>query len=890
MANPEVHRRSEYRLPEYITTTVELTFTLRRAQEVEAGKTRATLKAALTMQSNPAVERASGELPAIHLDRGEEIKEITSVAINGRTLEASEYQLTETALILPGCNEPCVVTLEVPHDPDGNKKRGLGLYTTSGIVVTQQESIGTRELYPSQDRPDVLPTKWITQFDVTESEFPVVLATGDLKEYERDEAAGTHRGTFVSNVPMPSYVHAFVAGKLDSIEVEYEPKSGRAVKLKVFAKPGEMEKHRFSLRALKSALAWDEEHFGLEYPLDEFRIVVIEDFNSGAMENLGLNIFNTSNAPIDPRVQEDDILMTAMASVAHEVLHTWRGNMVTVKTWHEIALKEGFAAYADGQWEQDFVGSAVPRLRDIRKLRGKQFAEDAGASAHAILPEEYTGDPMHSMYTATIYVKGGEVIGMLETILGKAGFRKGCDEYFSANKGKAATIEDLIAAMEKATGIDLNLFRNWFKQVGTPVCQVKSNYNQATQRLELTVKQSCSRAPHLPLHIPMTLGLIGPDGKEISKGIFNITEPEKTLIFDNVPPGTVPSLFRNLSAPVKVEYDYSVDDLMQLMKHDTDAFNQYDACERIAKKGLNELMADESAAVNDNILEAYGYLLENIKDPSLTAEMLTLPDVQTLVQDMDVYDFQAAKRARDKVQKAIAEKFEGQLLKLYTENGTREGDDDQVDQGVPDVKAMARRKLKNVCLSYLMTLGDKHKGLAWAQFKGAKVMTDKLGAFRVLLNRESERKAATEAFYDLWKEDELVVRGWLRAQALMDNPNAISILRAITESGDKNKFNIERGTHIHNLLGFGLVENPVYYHDSEGKGYELVADILLQMPNASYASHLANFAFSGYPKMNPHQQDLMRAQMERVRTNPKVHAGVKIRIDKILEFDANRIR
>lgn len=882
-------RRADYKPPEYLVDHVHLVINI-------INKTRVEVSSTLDMRSNPEAEGESeSAVSAVVLNVGKEIKQIGSVSIDGVQLEALEYSFNGSTLTFPGRNGRFQIRVGTIINPLENTQR-RGLYNSEGVLLTQMESEGFRNLTPFPDRPDVLST-WITEVTADKETHPTLLATGDKIE-EKDNGDDTHSAKFESKLPMPSYLYALVAGKLECTEEEFET-DGRKIKLQIFTEAGDKERVKVGMEALKMAIKWDKENYGRNYPLKEYRIVVAKDFNSGAMENFGLNIFNASNFLVDPEITTDDDTIKAAMTVAHEYDHTWRGDMVTVRTWHEPALKEGFVKLMDSLFEESLLGKTIGRIRSARILRTKQFPEDAGSSAHAIWPDEYKGDPGDSLYTATTYLKGAEVIRMAKTILGEEKFRLGSDLYFDRFYGKAATIDDLVSCMQEASGADLSQLKQWFTQVGTPECNVQSCHNEAAGLLALTVKQSCPKEPKYTLQIPMAIGLVGPDGKsvplelendngrhDLARGIINVTEGEQTFVFKNVPKGTVPSLFRHFSAPVKFNYLYTTEDLVHLINHDEDGFNKYEAGQRIARDELDRLMnqykAGEEMAVDEKTLVAYDRFTTRLMDddPSLFVEMLTLPDEKELVQGMEIYNFQAAKSARDVLRRAIAERYERQFVDLYKKYDALSAQTGQPGSPAIDVKAIEIRKIKNFSLTYLGLLGDKHAVLAENQYKNANNMTDRLAALRILADRPGQGEAALADFYEKYKHEELAVQKWLNLQGLANRDDLAERLSILINN--EQLFDCSKPANMFPLFTFGLFLNPALFHKEDGSGYKLIADVVIKSKNPYAATRVLKAAYSDFPRMDATRRELIKEQLQRLIDDECVADSAKTAAKKIL--------
>ncbi|MEK7673146.1 MAG: aminopeptidase N [Patescibacteria group bacterium] len=891
----KIFRRKEYQEPEYLVEHAHLDFVIFDENKVE-------VISKLQLKNN-----ASGE--PIILNVGTEIKEISFIKIDGVEIAKSEWKQSDKILELAAKEGVFILEIKTVLDPQNNKT-GQGLYESRGVLVTQNEATGFRNITVYPDRPDVMST-WSTKVTAPKDKYPTLLATGDLTNFRENED-GTHTAEFHSDFKMPAYLYCLVAGKFDCLEDEVVmPWDEKPVKLQIYAPPGKGDRTKIAMESLKTVMKWDYENFGRKYPLRDYKIVAVDDFNAGAMENFGLNVFSAGYVLGDPRVATDDNILGVAHTVEHEYCHTWRGDLVTVRSWHEIALKEGFVSLMDRLFNQFLLGKTSGRIGSVRGLRANQFAEDASATAHAVWPEEYEGDPSNSMYTSTTYSKGAEVIGMAKMLLGDEKFRAGSDRYFNDFFGKAATIEDLVISIQKACEVDLTLFKNWFFQVGTPRCDVSSKYDEAAKTFSLTVKQECVRDPRLVLHFPLTMGLISAGGEKVelelegevnelhdlSRGVLSISKPEETFVFKNVPMGTVPSLLREFSAPVTLNYDYSHDELLLLMKHDEDGFNRFEAGQRISRQELKKLVdqyqagettpeAGKAMVVSEEILDAYASILMDLveKDPTLAADMLVLPSESELLQGMAEYDFDAAKAARDTLKMTIARKFKMKFGALYSQyHDFALAAEKKPGVSLLNIDAIKLRKIKNVCLAYLAKSGENGADaeaieLIKKQFAEATNMTDEFVALSLLSDIPSEREEALKIFKDKWHAEELVMNKWLRVQAMIDDKQVTERVRQLMASED---FNFDQQSGVYSLLIYGFAQNSIYFHDKSGSGYELAAEAVMKLNNPDVASRLVREAFSDMPKVSKVRQDLMKKALEKIVAEVKLE-GPRLMAKKIL--------
>lgn len=869
----ETFRLDEYKPPIHRIDRAKLVFKI-------IDDTRVDIEATLQVEVNPdrALE-ADETVTKLNLDKVKDM-EVVSISIDGETLDPGKYEITDSKVLLTvpeGNFELKVVSRVNPKENDS----GEGVYISSGLIVTQCEAIGFRRIVPTIDRPDVMPL-WTTTVSGTKERCPVLLSNGNTIDSSDD--GDRHSKTFENPFRMASYLFAMIAGDLGKIEDEVERETGVPVKIEIYAAPGKQEDSKIGMVALKMSMQWEKDEFGIECDLDEYDVVIVDDFNAGAMENKGLNVFSASNALGTPRTRTDAALMGIYGTYYHEYGHNVHGNRTGVRDWCQIALKEGVTRWKDQKFTEFLIGQAIGRIQAIRYLRAKQFLEDAGPTAHPVLQKEYKGDPSTSMYTPTAYNKGAEVINMMYILLGEEKFKAGMALYLEKFDGKSGTIHDYIDAMAEAGEYDFEQFKNWVDQIGTPVCKVTTEYDEETETLRMNVAQECTKKPKLPLHFPMVMGLIGEDGKEIAlelegdtslhdleRGILNITEPEETFVFKNVPKGAVPSLFRGFSAPVKLEYEYDLKGIIQLVDHDKNGFDRYNACERLSRGCIKQMVAayqkGSPLEVPEEALEAYGRVLAQAEEnPGLTAEILTMPPLIGVVQDMDTYDFEAANAARRALKKAIAERHEAELLRIYEVLNADKSFG--YNEGEIDIPVMQKRAMKNLALDYLLELDDRHIELARTQFEESETMSDKQTAFRLLCERPADRERVAREFYDEWKDNKLLMRDWLRLQSRIDSDDFLETVKGLKEH---EMFDIKKQSLVYSLIALGMTANYAQFHKLTGEGteatsavYEFVADMAVEIPNESVACRLLRESFSMLPKMDEHRQRLMREQLERV--------------------------
>jgi len=643
-------------------------------------------------------------------------------------------------------------------------------------------------------------------------------------------------------------------------------------------------------------MRWDEEVYGREYDLDIFMIVAVDDFNMGAMENKGLNIFNTSCVLAKPETTTDAGFQRVEGVVAHEYFHNWSGNRVTCRDWFQLSLKEGFTVYRDAEFSADMGSRTVKRVEDVSMLRTLQFAEDAGPMAHPIRPESYI--EISNFYTMTIYEKGAEIVRMLANLLGKENFRKGTDLYFTRHDGQAVTTEDFVAALSDASGKDLTQFKRWYSQAGTPRLQITDSYNEDTQEYSLHIKQTCPPTPEckekLPFHIPIAIGLLGSAGdlplylknsepdfetNDNTYKVIELTEVEQTFVFERVQEKPVPSLLRGLSAPVKLHYDYSREDLILLISRDSDGFNRWDASQQLALQVINEVIAAyqrgediNNLRIDTRLINAFRSVLEDKSlDQAMVAYMLTLPSEAYISELADVVDVEAIHYSRAHVRKTIAHELRSYFESIYSEY-----EHEQTYAATAD--AIAARSLKNVALAYLMLLNDKKITRACEQqYLTANNMTDVMAALTQLVNTESELAQSLSGnaladFYERWQHESLVVNQWLTVQATCSLPNTLARVKALEIH---NAYDSKNPNKIRALISSFCNSNAINFHGKAGDGYKYLADkiIILNTQNPQIASRLLT-PLTKWKKYNPERQALMKSQLERIMAEPDLSKDV----------------
>jgi aminopeptidase N len=855
-AGKTIHRK-DYQPWSWILESVELHF------DIHADHT--------LVRSRMLVERNPDGLPSggIELD-GKEL-ELVSLLVDGETLKDDEYTIRGERLKIHRIPKSCVIQVEVRIHPADNTALE-GLYASGEFLMTQCEAEGFRKITWFPDRPDVM-TRYSVTIEADRDRYPVLLSNGNCVQAE-DTGNNRHRVRWEDPHPKPSYLFALVAGDLAHIEDRFTTRSGREVTLRVFVEDENIDRCDHAMESLINAMHWDEQRFDLEYDLDIYNIVATNDFNMGAMENKSLNIFNSKYVLARPDTATDADYQGIEGVIAHEYFHNWTGNRVTCRDWFQLTLKEGLTVFRDEEFSSDMQSRAVKRIQDIRALRNTQFAEDAGPMSHPIRPDQYI--EINNFYTLTVYRKGAAVIRMVHTLLGEQGFQQGMKLYFQRHDGQAVTCDDFLAAMADANDRDLTHFSLWYSQSGTPVVSISARYDAQRQEYSLRVSQQTpptqDQAEKQPLLIPFALGLLGADGGELPVQLAGEGKPqqgtrllllesaEQEFTFINLPSMPVPSLFRDFSAPVKINYDYSVQELVSLMAHDPEPFSRWEAAQRLAQNAIIE-QVDRNRAGNRMELDArllpafQGLLSDREADPALLAEALIMPSEDYLGEQMDVVDVDGIHHARQFIRKALARELEPLLLERFNELN-----DGQAYEKSP--AAMARRSLKGVCLSYLAFTGNG-ESLTKNLLDSSDNMTETLAA--ILAMMFAHLPAAGEAlrkFEKRWKDDALVMDKWFALQAAQPGAGTLERVKALTSHPS---FSIRNPNKVRSLIGVFAMANPTGFHAADGAGYRFHADqvIALNAINPQIASRMA-FAFNRWNRYDENRQILMKTELARI--------------------------
>ena len=878
---PQTIYRKDYTPPAYLVDTVELGFDLDPVRTVVANR--------LTLRRNPVASQRAIEL------HGEEI-ELVALRLNGKALGPGDYRLANNLLTIPDAPDDVVLEIESLCAPEKNTTLS-GLYVSNGNFFTQCEAEGFRRITFFPDRPDVM-AKYTVMLRADKARYPVLLGNGNLLE-QGDLDDGRHYALWEDPFKKPSYLFALVAAQLVCQEETFRLADGRDALLQVWVEEGNLDKTDYAMQSLKHSIRWDEEKYGLELDLDRFMIVATSDFNMGAMENKGLNIFNTKFVLANPRVATDVDFQGIEAVVAHEYFHNWTGNRVTCRDWFQLSLKEGLTVFRDQEFTADMIGTdsgrAVTRIDQVRTLRQHQFPEDAGPMAHPVRPDSFV--EINNFYTVTVYEKGAEVVRMYQTLFGVDGFRKGMDLYFERHDEQAVECDDFRRAMADANGRDLTQFERWYSQAGTPTLRFEGRWDESAHTYTLTLAQSCPATPgqpdKLPFHIPVAVGLIDPAGNDMrlvvdavdqgTTAVLELTQAEQTFVFTDVRSQPVPSVLRGFSAPVVLQGGYTDADLLHLFSHDSDPVNRWEAGQRLAMGRLLKLTGEARAAGNvatsldldATFVEAMRKILvDDSLDPAFREQALLLPSEVMVAEQIDGVDPLSVHVARQFVRASVGARLRTELLAAYEANQTP-------GEYSPDAASAGKRALKNLALSYLNAAPDEDSiALAVKQFDEAGNMTDRAAALSALIHaRADAAQDALAGFYDEFQGEALVVDKWFAMQA--SNPTAgVADIRTLMRHP---AFTLRNPNRARSLVSTFCAGNPVGFHAPDGSGYAFWAEqvIALDALNPQVASRLAR-AMDRWRRYAPALQAHMQAALQQVAGQATLSNDVREIVSKAL--------
>lgn len=875
MSSPQVKHLKDYQAPEFCVDQVDLQFDLQAQRTV--------------VHNRMLVHRAAhAQGAALRLDGGDGLT-LERLVLDGRVLGPQDYQLDAGALVLAAVPDSFVLDITTVIEPEQNTSL-MGLYVSGGNFFTQCEPEGFRKITYFIDRPDVM-ARYSTTLVADKQLYPVLLSNGN-KVGEGSLEHGRHWAKWVDPFRKPSYLFALVAGRLDCLRDGFITASGREVSLEIYARSEDLPKCHHAMASLKRAMAWDEQVYGREYDLDTYMIVAVGDFNMGAMENKGLNIFNTKFVLASPETATDDDFDAIEAVIAHEYFHNWTGNRVTCRDWFQLSLKEGLTVYRDQEFSADMSSRAVKRIEDVRHLRAYQFPEDAGPMAHPVRPESYV--EINNFYTTTVYEKGAEVVRMLAQLLGPQTFRAGTDLYFQRYDGMAVTTDDWLSAMEQASGRDLSQFKRWYSQAGTPVLQVRSDYDAQAQTYHLQVRQSCpatagqteKQAFVIPLRLALlgqqgqALPLHGPEGAEGAlEWVLPITQTEQTVRFEHVSERPTPSLLRGFSAPVNLDYPHSEAELLHLLAHDGDAFSRWEAGQSLLRQAiLQQYHAEEglerpwSLALSEALRLC---LLDERADPALRAQVLQLPSMVELAVAARPLHPERLLAAREKLRQhlalSLAEHWWAMLDRLQ-----------HPVAGESPAQAQSRRALLRVVLAYLGVGSDSEiETRCMTLYQQASTMTERMAALAALNDRDCQARYQMLAdFYQRFQEDALVVDKWLALQAQSTLPNTLAQVQSLLQHP---AFNLRNPNKVRALLGSLVHHNLARFHRADGAGYLVLQHHVVELNrlNPQVASRLVS-ALNQWRHYQAPYQSLQQQTLQHIQATPELSPDVAEVVNKAL--------
>ncbi|MCS3602434.1 aminopeptidase N [Buttiauxella sp. BIGb0471] len=865
---PQAKYRHDYRAPDYTITDIDLTF------DLDATKTLVTAISQITRQG-------AADAP-LRLD-GEDLT-LVSIDVNGAAWE--DYRQEEGALIIESLPEAFTLTIVNEISPATNTALE-GLYLSGDALCTQCEAEGFRHITWYLDRPDVL-ARFTTKIIADKSKYPFLLSNGNrIAEGELDN--GHHWVQWQDPFPKPCYLFALVAGDFDVLRDTFKTRSGRDVALELFVDRGNLDRASWAMTSLKASMKWDETRFGLEYDLDIYMIVAVDFFNMGAMENKGLNVFNSKYVLARAETATDKDYLDIERVIGHEYFHNWTGNRVTCRDWFQLSLKEGLTVFRDQEFSSDLGSRAVNRIQNVRTMRAAQFAEDASPMAHPIRPDKVI--EMNNFYTLTVYEKGSEVIRMLHTLLGEENFQKGMQLYFERHDGSAATCDDFVQAMEDASNVDLSHFRRWYSQAGTPVVTVRDDYDPETELYTLTISQhtppTAEQQEKHPLHIPFDIELYDNEGKVIPlqknghpiHHVLNVTQAEQTFVFDNVYFQPVPSLLREFSAPVKLEYKWSDQQLTFLMRHARNDFSRWDAAQSLLatyiKLNVNRSQQGQPLSLPLHVADAFrAILLDEKIDPALAAEILTLPSQNEIAELFQKIDPQAIAAVHEALTRTLANELADEFLAVYNAN--------KLDAYRVEHADIGKRALRNTCLRYL-AFGEQNlaEQLVRNQYQSADNMTDSIAALAASVAAQLPCRAELMAAFDeKWHQDGLVMDKWFVLQATSPAADTLSKVRELL---NHRSFSMSNPNRVRSLIGAFAAANPSAFHALDGSGYQFMVEMLSELNhrNPQVASRLIE-PLIRLKRYDEKRQDMMRAALEQLKGLENLSGDLFEKISKAL--------
>ncbi len=870
----------DYQPSHYLIDRIDLNVLL------EPSKTRVTSK--LKVRSNPKADVTGA---ALELD-GEHIS-LEQVKLSGRKLDPSDYFVNDRQLIIPRVpNNPFTIETTVTCNPESNKALS-GLYRSKDIYCTQCEAEGFRRITYFIDRPDVL-SIYTTRVEAQIDEAPVLLSNGNCAEFGQVDGTTRHYAIWHDPFPKPSYLFALVGGDLRCKISTFTTQSGRAVDLRIYVEPGKENRCDWAMDSLKRSMRWDEKRFGREYDLDIFMIVAVSDFNMGAMENKGLNIFNDKLILASPETATDGDYAAIEAVIAHEYFHNWTGNRVTCRDWFQLCLKEGLTVFRDQEFSSDERSRTVERISEVRTLKAHQFPEDAGPLAHPVLPNKYI--EINNFYTATVYEKGAEICRMIQTIVGESGFRKGMDLYFTRHDGEAATVEQFIACFEEVCDVDLTQFMRWYTQAGTPELFCELAHDAEREVATLAVQQVLPATPgqsrKSPLHIPLKIGLLDDIGLDLklelvsgqlgADSVLHLTKRHEKFQFKNIKRRPVPSLLREFSSPVYANVDLSDGDLEFLITHDSDLFNRWQSAQSYAIRLIIQMVE----AIKNGKHSKRGLpfaralastLAHNDLEPAYRAQFISLPSeadvARRIAKDVDP---EAIHRASMQLRRIVGRTLQGELLDTYKRHKER-------GPYFPDAKSAGRRALRNAALVLLAASDEtKAKTLISKHYRSAKNMTDRTAALQILSHlRGKQRDQAFDDFYKEWRDDHLVIDKWFAYQAMSSLPNTVETVKKLYKH---QLFSIKNPNKVRALIGAFAMSNQLNFHRPDGAGYDFVADKVMEIDtfNPQIAARLLG-AFRSWRALESKRRAYAKKVLQRIAKSKVLSRDVYEIVTRMVE-------
>lgn len=872
---PKTIYLKDYQAPAFWIDTVDLVFDLYDDKTI--------VESTLKLYRNQNLKHEHLKDPLIL--PGQDLK-CLSVTLDNQVLEPNAFQVSENSLTIKDVPDSFTLKIVTEIHPEKNTTL-MGLYRAQNIFCTQCESEGFRRMTFYPDRPDVM-AKFTTTLIADKHQYPVLLSNGNCIEkgdVKGDVGEKRHFAKWQDPFKKPCYLFALVAGNLVCIQDHFVTRSNRLVSLEIYVERDNQDKCQHALSALKKAMKWDEEAYGREYDLDSYMIVAVNDFNMGAMENKGLNIFNSKYILARAETATDMDYYFIDAVVGHEYFHNWSGNRITCRDWFQLSLKEGLTVFREHQFSSDITKSTVSLIENAMNLRARQFAEDASPLAHAVRPESYM--EINNFYTATVYEKGAEVIRMIQTLLGREKFRQAMDLYFERYDGQAVTIEDFVRAMEDSSKVDLTQFKLWYSQAGTPVVEASGHYNETDKSYTLNLKQNCPPTfgqPHKhPMHIPIAVGLLnskGEDCLEPKTSILSLKEKEQTFRFDNIKEKPYLSLLRNFSAPIKLQSPLDDESLAFLLANDTDDFNRWDAgqqlTERLIFKLINAYQHHQPLEISPLWMNAYSSIVKNNElNLAFKALLMMLPSTNYLIELMTVADPDAIFHAKKHIVKTLTEKLQSEFLAQYSASKTP----GLYRYNTADAD---KRTYKNLCLRYLMELDHPPLDLALKQWRESNNMTDTMAVLNALSDIDcKERQEVLNEFYHEYQHDPLVIDKWLRVQAMSSLPNT---LEKVKELMHHKAFDIKNPNKVYSLIGGFGTGNPYRFHDKSGAGYEFLSEVILKLDslNPQVAARMIQ-PFIRFRKFDSHRQGLMLKALEKIQAKTNLSKDLREILTKCLE-------